>query len=130
MSEETLQQRCTVCGETFPVANARLLPMIPTKCPSCLKTGRLTEDEAIAAAVAAGERVRRDADSDRAFYAKRVGAGAAVLGLCGLVLLLGRYQLTQGEFNPFGGLILLALLTAGGAVLWYWGYTESGRDES
>lgn len=107
--------------------NAEALPALPTKCPECEQGGKLTEQEAIAAAMVLGEQMRADDRGPVYWYAKRIGIFMVALGIAGLVMLLGYTQLTQAEGTPVFGMLFLAAFSGAGAVLSYWGHVESKR---
>lgn len=127
MNANVAEQTCASCGKRFAVPNADALPALPTKCLECEQGGKLTEQEAIAAAKVIGERMRQEDRGPIYWYAKRIGIAAVVLGIAGLVMLLGYTKLTRAEGTPIFGMLLLAGFSGAGAVLSYWGHVESKR---
>ncbi len=87
----------------------------------------LREQQAIAAAMMLGEKMRREERNHLYWYAKRIGMFAVALALVGLVMLFGYVQLTQGDFSPTVPVLLIGGAAGLGAVLWYWAHTEERR---
>lgn len=87
----------------------------------------LREQQAIAAAMLVGERMRREERKQLYWYAKRVGIFTIALAAMGLVMLFGYAQLSKGEFNPTLLMIVLGAVAGVGAVVTYWAHTEERR---
>ena len=85
----------------------------------------LQEEQAIAAAMMLGDRIRREDRVQVYFYAQRIGMFGAVLAFMGMIMLFGYTRLTQGEFNPTPGMLLLGFFMAGGASVSYWAHAQA-----
>lgn len=87
--------------------------------------GKMTEEDAIAKAIQIGEEMRRDSNTDIAWYAKRIGLGLFGLGFMLLLILIAYTIMNKSGERPVVALLFTGAIIAGGAITAYWGYTHS-----
>ena len=91
---------------------------------------KLAEQEAIAKALLIGEQMRREDNSDIAWYARRIGIAISVVGFVLLLMLFAFTTMSKDAGIPIMGLLTTAAIIGAGAVTAYWGYSNSKKEPS
>ena len=89
---------------------------------------KLSEEEAIAAAMRIGEEMRRESDHHAAWYARRVGIAISILGVALMSMLFAYTVLSKDASAPIFGMLITAAIIAGGVFVTWWGYTREKSD--
>jgi hypothetical protein len=88
------------------------LSAVISRCPGCIDTKQMSEQKAVAAALAIGMEADEEALERNRAYMKWAGAFLALHSVSGIVMAFAYAQLKAGEFNPAGlmGLCGIGLL--------------------
>ena len=123
---------CVVCGNQYSLAthgtvaakaavqgmaqglDPAVLGAEISKCPVCLSARRMSEQEAVAAAMAIGTRMRQGHDEQTYRYVRRAGGFAAAAGLLSILIVLGYEKLRGDAFNPLPWYLLSGMVSAAG----------------
>lgn len=90
--------------------------------------GKMTEEEAIAEVVRLGRETDDASTAQTAWYAFRIGAALAGLGLVSLLILFAFTVMDKSGGIPVGALIMCTIAIAGGAAIAFWGHQNSSKD--
>ncbi len=149
-------RRCVSCGGTFTLEqhatpeardaadhldhgtlDPSVLPPLISKCPACLSgaaparmpnTGmKMSEAEAIAAAMAIGDRMRLEAGNPYMPFVKKIGFGVSFLGAIGMLLAGALMYLRRGEQDGLAWLLVTGMLFGIGAGVTAWAFFRTGR---
>ena len=91
------------------------------------KDGKMTEEEAIAEVVRLGRETDEASTAQTAWYAFRIGAALAGLGLVSLLMLFAFTVMDKSGGIPVGALIMSSLSIAAGVVAAFWGHQNGAK---
>ena len=91
------------------------------------ENGKLTEAEAIAKVARMGQEIHESSSWQTAWYAFRIGVASVVLGIAALLMLFAFTVVSKSSGIPIGGLLVSAVLIAGGGAGAFWGYQNKEK---
>ncbi len=141
----TRPRECVACGKPYSLAghgtvsakaalqgiaqglDPAVLGAEMSKCPACLGARRLSEQEAVAAALAIGAQVRRGHDEETYRYARRFGLFAAAMGLLSFIIVYSYARLRGAAFSPLPWYFLSGTLAVAGIATFAWANKPARR---
>jgi len=147
VDEWTKQRTCTECGKPFTLSDhghtraqsaaqsleqgtldPAALPEVVTKCPACCGASRMSDEEALIAALRVEHEMRGTYRKELYSYARLIGAMLTLISIVGLIMVRAYSRLRPGQYPP-GRLysIVMVIFLAAGVCTYVWAFLQSGR---